>query len=148
MNTPTKWILAATGATVVLMVGVGIGASGSSDDQPSSADLSAPTVTVTKTVPGPAHAQMVTVTPRACMDALDDAEVIYNDAGDLAQVFAQMAPINQRAVVAAFNHDASAMDAVTVDLEAKTAAIRRITASVAGHGASYRAAAAQCRAGA
>jgi hypothetical protein len=146
MNKPTKWILAATGTTVVLLLGVGIGeTSGSTGDQPSSAKLYAPTVTVTKQAPTTA---MTAGTPQSCLDALDDAEVLYNDAGDLAKVFAQMAPINQRAVTAAFNHDIPAMEAVTAEIQAKTAGIRRITAMVSLHGTSYRADAQDCRAGA
>jgi hypothetical protein len=148
MNKPTKWILAATGTTVVLMVGVGIGAAGSTTDRaPRSADLSAPTVTVTKTVPNVAS-RMTPATPQVCVDALDDAEVIYGDAGDFLQIFTEMAPINSRAVTAAYNHDILAMQAATAEIKAKTAGIRRITMAVSAHGASYRVAARQCRAGA
>ena len=148
MNKPTKWILAGTGATVVLMVGVGIGASGSTDDQPpSSADLSAPTVTVTKTVttPGP---RMAPGTPQACLDALTAAEALTRDAGDFATTVTAYPDLIRRAALAGATGDTAAIQSITRKIESMSVEIRAETDSVNMHGARFRSTAADCRAGA
>jgi hypothetical protein len=135
MSTKAK-IFVALGVTAAFVVGMGAGAAAGPADN-TAATIHSPTTTVTQTAPR---------TPQSCLDALNAAERIINDAGDFAQTVVQMSQNSHRAVIAAYNHDVAAMTSVVSDIESNTAEIKSETRSVGRDGAEYRPAAADCRA--
>jgi len=74
-----------------------------------------PAMTVTAT-PEPVTPEPVTVTPQACLDALDEAEVVFTAAGEGFGLFGEFANLSAQAITAAAEWDSVAMDRLTVDI--------------------------------
>ena len=97
-----------------------------------------PAITVTET-PEP-----VATVPQVCLDALDEAEVVFTAAGEGFSLFGRFADLSSQAVEAAALWDVGAMDRLTVDIDGVADDLGVQTAIVSS--STYSALAADCRA--
>ena len=109
-------ILASAVALVVLFTGSAMATAGNA------AIEAAPPVTVTVT-PEPLPAitvtetpEPVTTVPQVCLDALDEAEVVFTAAGEGFGLFGEFADLSAQAVEAAVLWDVDTMDRLTADI--------------------------------
>jgi hypothetical protein len=138
MNRNTLYVLPA-GVCLALVSACG----GTSDaaQTPTTVTVTKPAVTVTDEV-------TVETVPQSCLDALDAADTIAGDTGAFGQIMVDMITQFPKAVRAAFNRDAAAINAATTRQEGINTRLGNLTDRMAPHIDTYRAARDECQASA